>query len=649
MSKKLWQPGRRRAEASLVGQFMRKLGQGLKDGELDYDEFWKYSVEQPEAFWRNTWNFCELIGDPGPRTVAWAADQKDVRFFPDARLNFAENLLCQTGPEPAVIFHGEDGSRREYSHDKLRSEVSRLQQALISDGVVAGDRVGAILPNSPDAVIAMLATASIGAVWSSCSPDFGVQGVVDRFGQIEPSILFCSDGYSYNGKWYDTLEDAKAIARRLPGLKRMVVCPYGGPRTQLDEEAGEVISARTYMAGHNESAPFFARLPFSAPLFIMFSSGTTGLPKCIVHSAGGTLIQHAKELRLHCDLKAGDRLSYFTTTGWMMWNWLVSGLAARATLVIYDGSPFYPDGNRLPDMVQKEQVTHFGSSAKYFDACAKAGIAPARTHDLSRIRAIFSTGSPLSPEGFSYVYASWKQDMQLATIAGGTDIIGCFVGGSPISPVYAGQCQKRLLGMDVRVFDDEQNELQEEPGELVCLAAHPSMPTGFYNDPDRMKYTSAYFRRFPGVWHHGDWVELTAEQGLVYYGRSDATLNPSGVRIGTAEIYRPVERLDEVVESLAIGRREGSDVSIVLFVKLREGLRLDDELSARMRSEIRRSASPRHVPAHIIAVSDIPRTKSGKIVELAVSNVVHGRPVGNVHALANPEALDLYRDLPELQ
>ncbi|MDE0112189.1 MAG: acetoacetate--CoA ligase [Albidovulum sp.] len=649
MSIKIWEPTPERADSTLIKGFMEMVGRGIVDNRPDYDELWRYSVECPSEFWSSVWDFCGVVGHRGNRSIAPAKNLMDVRFFPDASLNYAENLLRERGNETAMVFHGERGIRRTLSRELLRRQVARLQIALKRDGIGSGDIVSGIVPNTPEATLAMLATASVGAVWSSCSPDFGVSGVLDRFGQIKPKLLFCGDGYDYNGKWFDSLSEAKELAEKMPSIKRIVVLPYSGGRIDASRAGKLGIAVDDYLSGTEGGEPEFARMSFGSPLFVMFSSGTTGLPKCIVHSIGGTLLQHLKEHQLQCDLRPGDRLMYFSTTGWMMWNWMVSALATGATIVHYDGSPFRPDGYRLSDLARSEGLTHFGASAKYFDSCAKAGIRPADAGELPDLRVILSTGSPLSPDGFDYVYDNWKKDVCLSSIAGGTDIIGCFVGGSPVSPVFRGECQKRHLGMDVQVYDENGNSLEGRPGELVCASSHPSMPTGFFNDHGKKRYREAYFDKFKGVWHHGDWVELTSEQGLIFYGRSDATLNPGGVRIGTAEIYRPVERIDEVLEALAIGLKTGYDTEIVLFVKLRDGASLSDVLSKRIKSEIREAASPRHVPSKIIEVADIPRTKSGKIVELAVANVVNGLPVKNVHALANPDALEQFRNLPALR
>ncbi len=649
MTDELWRPSAARVGATRLRLFLDEAAARWGAALPDYDAAWAWSVERPDQFWRSVWDFGGVIGDSDSDAFVAGDDLRGARFFPGARLNYAENLLRHTGPEMALIFHGENGLRREMSWDELHALVSRLQQALKAQGVAPGDRVAGFVPNMAETIAAMLATASLGAVWTSCSPDFGVDGVVDRFGQVEPTVLFCADGYFYNGKRISSLAIARQLADRLPSLQAIVAWPYLDETVDLSPLEGRGVDLESFIAPFDATAVTFERMDFRAPLFIMFSSGTTGLPKCIVHGVGGTLIQHLKEHQLQCDLRPGDRLMYFTTCGWMMWNWMVSALATGASLVLFDGSPFQPDGYRLAAIVAAEHVTHFGTSAKYLDACAKAGVSPAKSHDLTALRTIMSTGSPLAPDGFDYVYREWKDDVCLSSIAGGTDIVGCFVGGNPMGPVLRGQCQKRHLGMDVRVFDGDGNAVIGEPGELVCLSPHPSMPVEFWNDPDGSRYHGAYFDRFDGVWCHGDWVELMTDGGMVFHGRSDATLNPGGVRIGTAEIYRQVERVPEVLESLVIGQQWDNDVRVILFVRLRDGVELDEDLVKRIKGEIRTHATPRHVPAKVVAVGDIPRTKSGKITELAVRDVVHGRPVKNLQALANPEALELYRELPELR
>ncbi|MGQ0546991.1 MAG: acetoacetate--CoA ligase, partial [Betaproteobacteria bacterium] len=538
---------------------------------------------------------------------------------------------------------GEDRIKRKLSHKSLYVLVSRLQQALVDAGVEPGDRVAGYLPNLPESAAAMLAATSLGAIWSSCSPDFGVQGVVDRFGQIEPKVLFCADGYLYGGKEFDSQEKVAQVLDRLPSVEECVVIDY------LGEPATAGTSLYDFIEPFDPAEMAFRRFDFNHPLYILYSSGTTGVPKCIVHGAGGTLLQHLKEQRLHSDVRAGDRLFYFTTLGWMMWNWLISGLASEATLLLYDGSPFVGRGRALFDLADAERMTHFGTSAKFIDALGKAGVKPRETHRLDGLRAVLSTGSPLLPEGFDYVYNEIKSDVCLSSISGGTDIVSCFVLGNPAGPVWRGEIQAKGLGMDVQVFDEQGSPLVGEKGELVCTKPVPSMPLGFWNDPDGAKYRAAYFEKYPNVWRHGDWSEITPRGGIVIYGRSDAVLNPGGVRIGTAEIYRQVETLGEVVESLVIGQEWDGDVRVVLFVKLKEGVSLSDELVSRVKKRIRDNTTPRHVPAKVLEVADIPRTKSGKIVELAVREVVHGRPVKNIEALANPEALAHFKNRAELQ
>ncbi|MPZ11631.1 MAG: acetoacetate--CoA ligase [Kiloniellaceae bacterium] len=648
MTGPLWQPsGERVAEANLTA-FMAKLRAERGLDFTGYDDLYDWSIDDLSGFWTAVWDFCGVIADAARGPVVVAADKMPgARFFPEARLNFAENLLRRRDDADAIVFWGEDKVKRRLSHKELHKRVSRLAQALAAEGVGPGDRVAGFLPNMPEAVIAMLAASALGAVWSSCSPDFGVQGVLDRFGQIEPKVLFCADGYFYNGKALDSRQRVAEFTAQLPSLKKIVVASY-------IEDEPEVSGIAKVVRLDDFTAPFaageiaFARQPFNAPLYIMFSSGTTGKPKCIVHGIGGTLLQHLKEHKLLCDVKRDDRVFYFTTCGWMMWNWLVSGLAAEATLLLYDGSPFAPDGNILFDYADAEKMTLFGTSAKYIDALNKAGLDPKASHDLSTLRLITSTGSPLVPEGFDYVYDHIKEDICLSSIAGGTDIISCFVGGNPIGPVWRGEIQRRCLGMAVEVYDDSGKPITGDKGELVCVKPFPCMPIGFWDDPVGTRYRAAYFETYPNIWHHGDFVELTEHNGIVVYGRSDATLNPGGVRIGTAEIYRQVEKLQQVEESIVIGQDWEGDVRVVLFVKLRPGIVLDDDLAARIRTQIRNGCTPRHVPAKVVQVADIPRTKSGKIVELAVRDVVHGRPVKNKEALANPEALDLYQGLPEL-
>ena len=649
MTAPLWQPSARQIADANLTAFMERVKRDWGLEAESYAALYDFSIAEVEKFWRSVWTFAGVIADrQGDRVLRDGDKMPGAAFFPDARLNFAENLLRRSGPGDAMVFWGEDRVKRRVSWDQLRDQVARLAQALKGYGVGPGDRVAAFMPNMPETVIGMLATASIGAIWSSCSPDFGVRGVLDRFGQIEPKVLLCPDGYRYNGKSHDSLARVAAFTARLPSLAAIVVVPY----VKQAPDVSALPKARLYgelLAEQAGGPPGFEAMPFNSPLYIMFSSGTTGKPKCIVHGAGGTLLKHLEEHRLQTDVKPGDRVFYFTTCGWMMWNWLVSGLASEATLLLYDGSPFHPDGNILFDFIQAERGTLFGTSAKYIDALGKAGLDPKTTHDLSSLRVIASTGSPLAPDGFDYVYRHVKDDVCLASIAGGTDIVGCFMGGNPIGPVWRGEIQARMLGMAVEVFDGDGKPLRGEKGELVCTRPFPTMPLMFWNDPDGARYRGAYFETYPNIWTHGDYVELTEHDGIVVHGRSDATLNPGGVRIGTAEIYRQVERLREIEEGLVIGQDWQGDVRVVLFVRLRAGIALDEDLVKRIESEIRRGCTPRHVPAKVIAVPDIPRTKSGKIVELAVRDVVHGRPIKNKEALANPEALDFYSSLDDLR
>ncbi len=650
MSEPLWRPSAKRIEQAKVTEFMRRVEEAHGVALAEYADLYRWSNEFPDKFWPEVWSFAGVVAsDRGGAVVEGFDRMPGARWFPDARLNFAENLLRRRGADLAVVACGEDARMRSYTHDELTDEVSRLAQALRTMGVTVGDRVCAYVPNAPEALIGMLAATSIGAIWSSCSPDFGVQGVVDRFGQIEPKVLIAANSYLYGGKRHDCLANLRQIKAQLPSVQRVVVFPFASSQGTLGD-IEDAVWWTDFTAGFAPGVIEFEQLPFDHPLYIMYSSGTTGRPKCIVHGAGGTLIQHLKEHLLHVDIHPGDRLFYFTTCGWMMWNWLVSGLAAGATLMFYDGSPFHPDGNALFDFAQEHGMTVFGTSAKYIDAVKKAGLAPVETHDLSGLKTMTSTGSPLVPESFDFVYARIKRDLCLSSISGGTDIISCFVLGSPILPVWRGELQCRGLGMQIVALGENGEELPPgRKGELACTAPFPSMPVGFWNDPGDEKYRAAYFEKFPGVWCHGDYIELTEHGGVIIYGRSDAVLNPGGVRIGTAEIYRQAEQIEEVVESLVIGQQWQGDVRVVLFVRLREGLSLNDELAARINSQIRNNTTPRHVPAKIIQVADIPRTKSGKIVELAVRNVVHGDPVKNREALANPEALDLFAGLPALQ
>lgn len=667
VSQPLWQPSPSAIESAHLTRFRCEVNKLLGAELATYDELHEWSVTDPAAFWRAVWRFAKIKASAESADVMRGEGLPGTQFFPDARLNYAENLLA--GPwltalapdADAIVFWAEDRVRERVSRDELVARVARLSQALAAAGVGPGDRVAGFLPNTPYAIVAMLAAASLGAVWTSCSPDFAVDAVVDRFEQVSPCVLFAADAYLQQGRRMDLLERVSEIAARLPSLKRTVISPYGEDWCDLSGLPSAVVWDE-FVAECDARPIRYAQVPFSHPLFILYSSGTTGAPKCIVHSVGGTLITHMKEHLLHCDIHPGDRLFYYTTCGWMMWNWQVSALAVGATLAIYNGSPFVGRGNVLFDYAAAEAITHFGASAKYIDAIAKLKLKPRQTHSLKPLRAIFSTGSPLSPDAFDYVYHDIKHDVMLASISGGTDIVACFVGGVPTQPVWRGEIQGPLLGMKVEVFNDLGQSVVGEKGELVCTVPFPSMPLGFWGDhaPDGRAsgavgslYYKSYFKRYPGVWCHGDYAEVTHSGGFVIHGRSDTVLNPGGVRIGTAEIYRQVERLDEVEESVVIGqnwpRERPTDTRIVLFVKLVAGENLTDALTKKIKDQIRTNTTPRHVPEKILAVPDIPRTKSGKIVEIAVKNVVEGEPIKNESALANPESLDYFRDREELR
>jgi len=646
---KLWEPSRERLDRANMSRFIRFV-QGEHDDDLvSYEDLYDFSLKHPAKFWTSVWDFCGIraSGEREPALVD-ADRMPGARWFPDVRLNFAQNLLRHRDDRVALAFRNEAGAASQLTYGELYDAVSRLSTALRASGVVAGDRVAGFMPNIPETVVAMLATTSLGAIWSSCSPDFGVDGAVERFGQIAPKVLFAADGYVYGGKRFDSLERVRGIAQKLTSIERIVLVPYLTTAPKLDGEP-RAIALPDFVAKHRANPIAFEPVAFDSPVYIMYSSGTTGAPKCIVHGVGGTLIQHLKELVLHTDLKREDRIFFYTTCGWMMWNWLVSGLAVGATIVLFDGSPSHPDGNALWDLVDDVGVSIFGTSAKWLAATDKAGVKPAQTHKLLALRTVLSTGSPLAPESFDYVYRDIKDRVMLASIAGGTDIVSCFALGNPLRPVFRGELQCRGLGMRVEILDEDGEAVREKPGELACTAPFPSMPIGFWNDPDGSKYRAAYFERVPGTWCHGDYALLTEHDGIVILGRSDATLNPGGVRIGTAEIYRQVERIPEVLESLAIAQEWDNDVRIVLFVHLRNGVALDDALRERIKRAIRDNATPRHVPAKIVQVPDLPRTSSGKITELAVRNMVHGKPVKNTDALANPQALEFYRNIPELR
>ena len=646
--KLLWTPSKQRVEQTVMRQFADFCTTQTGQAFNDYSTLQTWSVTDQEAFWSLLWDFCEIVGEKGARVIEDAEKMPGAKFFPDARFNFAENLMRRDDDTPALIFRGEDKVRQSLTWAELHQRVSRIQQVFKQMGIADGDRIAAMVPNCPDTIACFLAANSIGAIWSSCSPDFGVQGVLDRFTQIEPKLFISCDAYWYNGKKIEIADKLRQVVPALKASHQLLIDYCGGAENladQLDNASSLDLAVEPFAPQPVE----FERMAFDHPLYILFSSGTTGIPKCVVHAQGGALLQHLKEHRLHCNISAGDRVFYFTTCGWMMWNWLVSGLAAQATLMLYDGSPFYPDGNAIFDYAEQEKFTFFGTSAKFIDAVRNEGREPIKTHDLSSVQTLASTGSPLSPENFEFVYSSIKQDLHLASVSGGTDIVACFVGAVPWQGVYRGEIQGSVLGMATQVWNSEGQPVSSEKGELVCVKSFPSMPIRFWNDPDGSKYHNAYFARFPGVWCHGDFAEWTPTGGMIIHGRSDATLNPGGVRIGTAEIYNQVEQMPEVEEGLCIGQEFNNDTRVVLFVRLAQGVELNDELEKAIRQKIRTGASPRHVPSEIVQVSDIPRTKSGKITELAVRDIVHGREVKNREALANPEALELFENLPQLK
>lgn len=611
----------------------------------NYHELHTWSVKHPEAFWQSVVDFFELsFARPAHQVLNYYSDMLDAHWFSGATFNFAQKLLSRRDDHTALICLNEENERYSLSYAELYSQVAQCAGGLRAAGVTIGDRVAALMPNTAYTIIAMLATTSIGAIWSSCSPDFGAQAAIDRLGQIDPKVLFICDGHQYQGKKHSGIEKIVQLEQAISSLQHIVVCPNINaavpaiPKTMLWDQ---------FIKPAQECE--FVALPFAHPVYILFSSGTTGKPKCIVHGAGGTLLQHLKELGLHTDLDSDDVLCFYTTCGWMMWNWTVSALALGTTLVLYEGSPTYPASNRLFELLEKEQVSVFGTSAKFISAVEKAGIEPNKEFDLSRLRCILATGSPLLPKNYDFVYEHIKTDLQLSSISGGTDIISCFALGNPMLPVYRGELQCIGLGMEVDIFAENGQSVRDTRGELVCTKPFPSMPVSFWNDSDRAAYTHAYFDRFPGVWAHGDFAEFTDHHGLIIYGRSDAVLNPGGVRIGTAEIYRQVEKIDAVVDSIVIGQNWQDDVRIVLFVKLREGDTLDDVLIKQIQKTIKENASPRHVPAKILQVADIPRTMSGKIVEIAVRQVVHGERVNNLQSLANPQALEYFKNRTELR
>lgn len=648
----LWQPSLEKINNSHLTAFMTKVSQDYNREFNTYNQLHQWSIEYPEQFWQAVWNDGQIIASKTSNIILENKESiQTARWFPDARLNFAENLLRYRDEKQAIISYNELGQKRTITYQELYQQVAQLAAAMRQTGIKTGDRVAGFLPNIIETIVAMLATTSIGAIWSSCSPDFGVHGVSDRFGQIEPRILFTTDGYFYNGKIINSLEKIKSIQQQLPTLDKIIIIPFIKSDPDLSQ-INQAILYSDFLITENTPELNFEQLPFNHPVYIMYSSGTTGVPKCIVHGAGGTLLQHSKELRLHTDLKPEDKIFYYTTCGWMMWNWLVSSLMVGATLILYDGSPFYPEAKTLFDLIDQENISIFGTSAKYIMAVNKAGLKPRETHKLTHLKAILSTGSPLTHESFEYVYRDIKEDLCLASISGGTDIISCFALGNPNLPVYAGELQCIGLGLDVDVFDQQGNSLIEAKGELVCKRPFPCCPVSFWNDPTGEKFHKAYFTKYNNIWGHGDYAEIKQHQthkGVIIYGRSDAVLNPGGVRIGTAEIYRQVEKVDEVKESIVVGQNWQDDVRIILFVVLKKGVILDEDLKNKIKKTILHNTTPRHIPAKILPVLDIPRTISGKIVELAVSNIIHGEPVKNIDALANPEALEYFKDLEELQ
>ena len=610
----------------------------------NYWDLHQFSIDHSDNFWRLCADYCGAVGDfSGPERVG--ESMVDTQWFPEAKLNFAETMLSRRDEKDAIVFRGENKIELRLSFSDLYLQVAKVQSHMRSCGVGPGDRVAAFLPNHPAAIIGMLATTSIGAIWSSCSPDFGRQGVLDRFGQIEPKMIFVVDGYYYNGKAHDTIERVKSFLDDLPSVEKVVMVEYIQTYTGDIENCSTLLEITSNLPDKEVE---FKQVPFDHPLYILYSSGTTGAPKCIVHGHGGTLLQHLKEQQLHADIRKDDRVFYFTTCSWMMWNWLVSALASKATLMLYDGSPFYPGAKALWDFAEAEKFTLFGTSAKYIEALQKVGFSPKSGRNLEALRGMASTGSPLSAEGYDFVYSEIKDDLHLASISGGTDIVSCFVLGVPTLPVYRGEIQAPGLGMDVQVWNDEGESVRQQRGELICAQSFPSRPVFFWRDEGGQKYYSAYYEHFEGVWAHGDFAEITKHGGVVIYGRSDAVLNPGGVRIGTAEIYRQVDKIEAVLESIVIGQEWKNDVRVVLFVKMREGQELTDSLIQEIKLVIRTECTPRHVPAKILEVGDIPRTKSGKIVEISVRDIVHGLEIKNKESLANPEALEFFKNREEL-
>jgi len=648
MGRILWSPPEERVLKSHMYAFMQEVNKRHNKNFKEYQELWEWSVENIPEFWATVWDFVDILAsEPYSQVVDDPQKMPGAKWFIGAKLNFAKNLLRRADQKTALIFKGEGQPIREVSYKELYSTVSRLSQALKDLGVTPGDRVVGFMPNMPETTMGMLAATSLGAIWSSCSPDFGIKGVMDRFGQIKPKVLIAADGYFFKGKRFDSIERIKEFTKQLPSLERVILVPYTEMPSTMDFP--KAVLFEDIIKPYKEMPIDFVELPFEHPLYIMYSSGTTGLPKCMVQSAGGILINHKKELMLHVDLKPEDVIFYYTTCGWMMWNWLMSSLSVGATLVLYDGNPFQPGPEALWELTEEAKISIFGTSAGYISALMASGLKPKERFGLKSLKTILSTGSPLSAEGFEFVYDSIKSDVHLASISGGTDLNGCFVGGNPMAPVYAGEIQCRCLGMKVFAYDENGKPIYNKQGELVCTAAFPSMPIYFWDDPDNKKYHSAYFDVYPNIWRHGDFIEINDRGGVIIYGRSDATLNPGGVRIGTAEIYRLVEQLPEIEDSIVVGQDWKNDVRVILFVKMAPGFKLNQEIKDKIRKTLRENASPRHVPAKIIEIPDIPYTLNMKKVELAVKKVIHGQPVLNKDALRNPECLDYYLDLPELK
>jgi acetoacetyl-CoA synthetase len=664
MDKILWRPDTEKMKQSQMWEFLHLIHEKYDLPKADYATLHQWSVAHPDKFWGEFWDYTKILfSKKAEQVVDDAHKMPGARWFEGARLNFAENLLLHRGGQTAIIFRGEQGEDRHVSRDELYAEVCRIADGLRAAGVKAGDRVAAFMPNLPETIIAMLATASIGAIWSSSSPDFGIKGVLDRFSQIEPKIIFSADGYYYNGRQFDSQEKLQGILEHLPSVKKVVLVDFSRKRA-VSKIKNAIAWENFGRPNHDlsfEQLPFdhmnvttnpattsklsFEQLPFDHPLYIMYSSGTTGLPKSIVHSAGGTLLQHLKELRLHCDLKESDTIFYYTTCGWMMWNWVVSSLAVGSTLVLFDGNPFYPAPDALLRMADELDITIFGTSAKYIASLQEAGVMPKEISDFPKLKLITSTGSPLTDESFEYVYESWKKDVQLSSIAGGTDIVSCFMLGNPILPVHRGEIQCAGLGMDIDCFDEHGQSVRNQKGELGCKTAFPSMPVYFWNDPDNEKYHKAYFEVYENIWHHGDYISISDYGGITMYGRSDATLNPGGVRIGTAEIYAIVENMVEIADSVIVGQRYQGDERVVLFVQLHPGFELDEILTQKIKANIRKGCSPRHVPALIKKVTGIPYTLNGKKVEVAIKKIINGEPVLNRDALKNPETLEQYQGI----